>query len=112
VRTRNPVEVLSGVHADMGHHAGQEEVLGRAQRQQGDRLALEVSDCVDTLVTKEFVTPGVHARQHEQRIPGVHTSNDEPGELHRHVCFASGHEVQPYAVADVDIVDIREALDL
>ena len=65
---------LLGIQAHVGHHAGEEDVVGGAQVGHGHGLPLQVADRADLIGPEQLEAANVAPRQEDDRVPRVHVT--------------------------------------
>jgi hypothetical protein len=110
-RVRHEVDILMGVQAHVGRHAGEEDVLGAPQLDHRHGLALEVSDRADTVGPEQLEATDVDAGENDERIAGIDPDDDGTAVVHADVsltCRQCHHARAPTCLPD--ILDVGEAL--
>ena len=67
------------VEADIGCHAGEEDVLGASEAiAEGDGLALQVADRAHPLAPEQLEAADVDSGEDDERVSGVHAGDQGP----------------------------------
>ena len=111
--TRDPVDVLEGIEADIGRHCGHEDMRVRSEiLSNADRLALQIENAVDAFVREQLVAADMHAGEHLDR------GAPDRSEWRRAVAKSMTKSMSPRASIAidakagllVDILEVRKAL--
>jgi hypothetical protein len=91
------------VEPDLSRNDREEEVAALAELKDAELLALQIADGSDGLVREQLVAPGMHTRQRQDRLAGVHVRDDPCCGVEIEVDHAAGDRVvrQVLDVADV-----------
>ena len=113
-----PGGILAGVHADICHHAGDEDVF--ATPQFGDRysLPLEIADRPDSLVSEQFVAAAVNAGEHDNGALRIDRRHQRWRGVQIEICLA--FDQQPIRIGfgaactgtQTHILDLGETLEV
>ena len=75
------VHVLARIQPHVGHHAGEEDVLGRPELSDRDRLALQIPDRANPVRPEQLETSHVHAAQDRDGVAGVQLDDQRRDEV-------------------------------
>jgi hypothetical protein len=79
---RDPGDLLPGVQADIGRHAGQEDVVTAFPVAHGDGLPLQVADGTDPLRPDQHEAADVHPSQEEGLVARLGLDDEGTDEGH------------------------------
>src|SRR5215472_3070471 len=86
----DPIDLRAGIETDVGHHAGEKDMLRRSELEHGDGLSLQVTDRTDALGAEQLEAAGVQPREDDDRVARFNPDDRRPGKLIVDVGLAGG----------------------
>jgi hypothetical protein len=106
-----PVNVLARVHADVGRHAGQKDVLGAAQTiVDVDGLPLQIPDGAHPFAPEQLEAANMDPGEDHERVSGVHAGDQGTGEVHTNIDLPGHHILDGQIILCRDVLYIGESL--
>jgi hypothetical protein len=107
------MNIFDGVHAYIGQHAGEIDVLHRSQLEYGDGFSLQIMDGTNAVGTEELKAADVETGKYDDRIPCLYPGNEGSYEEVVDVGLARSQGLlYPRGSLFFDVLDIGESLGL
>jgi hypothetical protein len=105
----DPLDVLAGIDADIGEHAGEQNMVTPSEHIKGNGLSLQITRRLDALGCKELIATRMDSSEHDDRLPGVQGWQVAWRVPHRRVCPTCGDSIWPGCAPHFDVLHFGES---